>query len=441
MITIDQPVLDPDIFQKAAADIVINREFSQNLKRQHCLEKYSAWKSIKYQDDTEHGFNPKHVWAMLNGMRRNNRIPLPMIDEDSEPFCFWNLPRYQKFFRDFDSLCSGQILSDSPLHKRIFIQNGELEESIYSSKIEGAVTTISEAKIMIQQDRNPRNKSEQMIINNYETMKRIRTEWHEQPLSLELLFTMHQTITQQTDIRNDQIGRLRTNADNIKVIDELTGEIAHIPPDEKFLQDQIIHLINFANDTASANEDYWHPLVKAIVLHFWIGYLHPFADGNGRLARSLFYWYLLRNGYWAIPFIPISAKISRSPAQYRDAYLLTEQVDNDFNYFFEYHLRQIKLAIADFKVNLSQLRQQKTATSSFVRQGFNDRQAELLQYFLVKPDGRTNISIHQHYHQVSYLTARSDLLHLEEEGLLSSRKSGRTLWFWGEVNNIQPLIT
>ena len=63
------------------------------------------------------------------------------------------------------------------------------------------------------------------------------------------------------------------------------------------------------------------------MLHFWIGYLHPFVDGNGRIARAFFYWYLLREKYWAFGYIPLSKVIKNSPGQYGNAYVFSEQDD------------------------------------------------------------------------------------------------------------------
>ena len=68
--------------------------------------------------------------------------------------------------------------------------------------------------------------------------------------------------------------------------------IYHIPPKENFLKEQMVDFIKYAND--EGDEGFMHPILKAILIHFWIGYLHPFYDGNGRIARALFYWYLLK---------------------------------------------------------------------------------------------------------------------------------------------------
>ena len=92
-----------------------------------------------------------------------------------------------------------------------------------------------------------------------------------------------------------------------------------------------------------------HPLIKAILLHFWLGYLHPFTDGNGRFARTIFYWYLLRHKYWAVSYLPVSRVIRNAPAQYRDAYVYSEQDDRDATYFVDYNLHKIMQAKREFE--------------------------------------------------------------------------------------------
>src|SRR5205814_10028127 len=57
----------------------------------------------------------------------------------------------------------------------------------------------------------------------------------------------------------------------------------------------------------------FHPMVRSMILHFWLAYDHPFVDGNGRTARALFYWSMLRNGYWMFEYITISKIILSGP--------------------------------------------------------------------------------------------------------------------------------
>ena len=72
-----------------------------------------------------------------------------------------------------------------------------------------------------------------------------------------------------------------------------------------------------------------HPIVKGIIIHFLIAFIHPFVDGNGRTASAIFYWYMLRKGYWLTEYLSISRIISRSKRQYEKAYLYTECDGNE----------------------------------------------------------------------------------------------------------------
>jgi Fic family protein len=89
-----------------------------------------------------------------------------------------------------------------------------------------------------------------------------------------------------------------------------------------------------------------HPVVRAILIHFMLGYDHPFYDGNGRTARALFYWSLARSGYWLMEYVSISRLLRQAPAQYARAYRHTETDDNDTTYFIVHQLEVIQQAIA-----------------------------------------------------------------------------------------------
>ena len=90
-------------------------------------------------------------------------------------------------------------------------------------------------------------------------------------------------------------------------------------------------MCDFAN--SKTPEGFVHPVLRSIILHFWLAYDHPFVDGNGRVARALFYWSMLRHGYWLFEFVSISQIILKAPVKYGRAFLYTETDDNDLTYF------------------------------------------------------------------------------------------------------------
>src|SRR5664279_51447 len=128
-------------------------------------------------------------------------------------------------------------------------------------------------------------------------------------------------------------------------MDHRDGTILHQPPSYRELPDRMGRLCAFANADENARP-FVHPVLRAILLHFMIGYDHPFVDGNGRTARAVFYWSMLRSGYWLAEFISISHILRRAPARYMRAYLFTESDGGDTTYFLIHQLATIRKAIA-----------------------------------------------------------------------------------------------
>jgi len=273
--------------------------------------------------------------------------------------------------------------------------------------------------------RKARNESEHMILNNYQAMLLIEERLKHQDLSMDMLLDLHAALTRDTiDVKD--VGRLRSDADNIVVTDPALNITYHVPPPVKFLKREINRLIAYANDTLE-KEQFVHPVIKAIILHFWVGYLHPFTDGNGRLARSVFYWYLLRKQYWAFSYLPLSRVIKNSPAQYGYAYIYSEQDDNDLTYFIDYNVRKISQARREFEAYIIKKQVESRKMAKLARGGYdlNDRQIQLLRYLHKTPDATTTVRTHSEVNSVSRPTASNDLERLESFGFIVSQKQGR----------------
>ncbi len=308
--------------------------------------------------------------------------------------------------------------------------SGITEEAIASSQLEGANTSRAAAKKFLREGRRPRNQSEQMILNNYETIIKIESDFKDQKLDLNLLFQVHAMLTKKTIKREDRTGRFREDKDNIVVHNSITGEIYHDPPKMIFVREEMDKLFRYFNDEIK-DEFFIHPVIKAIVVHFWIGYLHPFYDGNGRFARCLFYWYLLKKGYWAFSYLPISKIIRKSPAQYGMSYVYSEQDDFDLTYFIDYNLRKIKQAMREFEVYLAAERELEKNMDWAAKKYFNlnKRQNRLLMFFHKHPEERVTLAIHMNTHQVSKQTAVNDLRDLQKKGYLKSVRVGRNVYY------------
>ncbi len=196
-----------------------------------------------------------------------------------------------------DQLASGRIgLSDvvtNPATRDRYMVSSLMEEAISSSQLEGASTSRRVAKEMIRSGRAPRNKSERMIFNNYRAMHSVREQRHEK-LTPTLIFELHRLVTDGTLDDPMDAGRLEPpDGERVQVFSP-EGELLHTPPPAEQLPARMEALCTFANGEEAVG--FLHPVVRAIIVHFWLAYDHPFADGNGRTARALFYWSMLSQG-------------------------------------------------------------------------------------------------------------------------------------------------
>ncbi len=305
-----------------------------------------------------------------------------------------------------------------------------MEEAIASSQLEGATTTRKVAKEMLRKNRSPSNHSERMIVNNYQTMSFIKQEAErEKRITPEFLLEVHKRITEKTLENPADEGRFR-QTDDVRVMDnfDLSQEL-YCPSDHRRIRPLLEALCAYLNDDSIG--PYLNPIVRAIFLHFAIGYIHPFNDGNGRTARALFYWYMLSRGYWLYEYLAVSRIFKRTSSQYARAYLHSETDGNDFTYFVLFHLGVLEKSFLEFEEYLKNKQQERQQIIQRIRSNPNLslRQTDILFEASSTPDVWYSIDEIKNRYQVTYQTARSDLLELERLGYFDKEKRGRKFLF------------
>jgi Fic family protein len=412
----------------------ITRELLAKTSRARAPEqegRYLHWDELRHRPVCD-GLTHEEWWQLVKLARFGSK-PLPLTDVSRQSFRFAMTDTVQRQVHEVDRDASGRIeLPEDVTNKATrdrYVVSSLIEEAFRSSQLEGASTTRAAAKNMIRTQREPRTISERMILNNFHAM-----EWVKQhtgvPLTTEMVLELHSLVTHDTLEPADGAGRFRKPDEDVKVIDPLDGDVSHVPPDARLLPARMAEMCKFAN-AATSDEPFIHPVVRAILLHFWLAYDHPFVDGNGRTARALFYWSMLKQGYWLTEFISISGAIKKARTQYDRAFVYAETDDNDTTYFVLNQLKMLRQAIDDLFESLTRKAEQVRHIERKLRDrdDLNHRQLALLGYALRHADARITVESHQVSHRVAYETARTDLLGLVQGGFLEQRKLGKKLIF------------
>ncbi len=392
--------------------------------------RYYHWDQLKYRKPPGE-LSHDEWWLGLKIRRQSGRCEIPLKDTAGNNFSFSVPDLVVDLLHQIDR--GGGTVVDIPEQvssteqRDRYVIRSLMEEAITSSQLEGAATTRDVAKKMLAEGRRPRDRSERMIVNNFATMKHI-LELKDRPLTPEMIFRIHKEMSEDAIDVTDGAGRFRRSNEDINISD-LEGTVFHTPPPAGELAGRLGAMCDFANGKTPGF--FVHPVIRGILLHFWLAYDHPFVDGNGRTARALFYWRMLHSGYWLFEFISISQFLRKAPVQYGMAFLHSETDGNDLTYFIIHQTEIIRRTLQELHDYVRRKSSETRACLDTLQKhpGLNHRQQALISHAIRHPGFVYSIAGHKTRHAIVYQTARTDLLSLAGLKLLEQRKAGRALVF------------
>ncbi len=414
---VEKPPVIKKTLNKSVISILLDSRYRNLIE--DINNRYQYWDKVKYK--VPEGFAKEDFWSAIK-FTRQGRI----LSFAGKSFSLKETNSMQRMLHEFDLNFGGTLISlDSIPTKRreYYILSSIAEEAIASSKMEGAVTTREKAKEIIRTQAKPKDKSQRMIVNNYETIEYLRAN-RNSVLSKEFILEIHRRITEGTLENQEDEGRFRVN-NNIVVADSVSGDVVHFPPNCSSIESGIDSLCDFANNNGT---EFIHPIIKAIIIHFMFSYLHPFVDGNGRTARSLFYWFMLKEGYWLTEFLSISRNIYKTKAQYEKAFIYTELDGGDLGYFVQYNLNALQKSFNDLKEYLNRKQIEEDSLFEFRKiPEINERQARILKLYNDKPNSVFTSKELVTSLCVSEKTVRTDLEKLVDLGFLERLPKNKRL--------------
>jgi Fic family protein len=398
-------------------------------------EKYLHWDKLRHLEPRYGLTSEEWWWRIKRFERRPTMRQLNLLDKEGEPFTYCLPDQLLRSLHHVDQHCAGEVAMDAVVTsegsaRQRYLVNSLMEEAIRSSQLEGATTSRREAKELLRTGRKPKDRSEQMILNNYRGLQFMREEMGDE-LTPTSILELHRTLTDGTLSNPEAAGRLQQRGEErVAVYDRDGGRRLHKPPSAEELPERLQRLCDFANE-GDSGDIFIHPVIRAILLHFCLAYDHPFEDGNGRTARILFFWSMRQSGYWMAEYLSISTILRKAPGQYGRAFLETETDDGDTTYFLIHQLRVVEQAIEQMRRYLQRKTRevQEIEALLYGTEGFNRRQLEVITDAVRHPDATYSFSSHAANHRVTHETARADLTNLAKQGLLTQRRIGREYSF------------
>lgn len=372
------------------------------------LEKYLPRKDIVHRLPV---FTPiSSIWPELQKARKAKSEALPLLSINGDSF-WWVLTNSISSQTDeVISLARREIVFNSPEYEEAF-REAVLDEAVYSSVIEGAFTTKQEAREFIHEGRSPKNKSEQMVKNNYEALTYV-LEHIDEPITEQTIFDIYALVTKDT-LESD----VPTNAYRSEkvFVQSSRGEIVHTAPQAEKVPGMMASLLDFIEKSELA------PLIKACAAHFYFVYVHPFVDGNGRTARALSYMMLLQAGYDFFRYFSISGVIAEERAKYYKAIKDVEDDDFDMTYFIDYYTGMLARAVKAMEERLVNKVVLAQTLEKLKAAGMSTRVVEGAEWLLTSPNQSVTIKAWQKKFNVVLETARQDLFKLEDAGIVKRK--------------------
>lgn len=418
-----------DLLQKLAGD---TGRFAELIKAPAVEDgrAYIHWDKLRHLDPPN-GLTHEEWWFSIKWGRLNQLREFPLTDSSAEHFVYSQPDVVLRLLRLVDQRCSGEIampevVTADDQARQHYLVNSLMEEAIRSSQLEGATTSRRIAKELLRSGREPKDRSERMILNNYRALQFMRQV--DGSLEPATVLELQRILTEGTLDDPSSAGRLQTpDDDRVAVYERGTDRLLHKPPPAEELPGRLKAMCEFANEPDDA-EPFIHPAIRAILLHFWLAYDHPFEDGNGRTARALFYWYMRTRRYWLVEYLSVSRILADAPAKYANSFLETETDERDTTYFILYQLHVIERAIEELHKYLARKAKEIRDVERLMRAGsaeFNHRQLALLGHAIRNPDSIYTFQTHAASHTVTHETARNDLLALVDKGLFERHRVGR----------------
>ncbi len=291
-----------------------------------------------------------------------------------------------------------------PYYEKQFRDNALVRTVHYGTHLEGNELNLSQTeKVMLGQEVAGRDRDIQEVINYRKAMEfiaelRIKNARppatssiksqttqadvagevgrEELRITEEMVRKLHK-ITVNKILVEEKSGKYR--ATQVVIKNNQTGEVSFRPPEASKISAQTQDLLVFIS--AKQNQDV-HPILKSGIVHYELVRIHPFVDGNGRVARALSTLILFQEGYDIRKFFSLEEYFDKNAQEYYSALQSVEKNSGDLTVWLEYFTQGLAIELSKIKEKV-----EKISVDGKLRQKLGgkpllltDRQLKIIEY-------------------------------------------------------------
>lgn len=397
-------------------------------------ETYKTPDEIKYRLEQANSSvnNWQEAHTEIIRFRKIGAVPL-FLNSIKKNFWFYPSDSIIKKAHDIEKM--GIALYDKVYKESTFANEFKLdstiEEAITSAIYEGANSTRAKAQELLETQSTPKNKDEWMLVNNYQALLWIK-ENYTSSITIDTINQIHHIVTKNT-LTNDDAnysGKLR----NDKVyIYSSNNELKH----EGIEHTKLESALNEALDLVTKNKRYFPALLKGILIHYFVSYIHPYFDGNGRTARTLFYLNSIKNNLNFVELLSLSAYLKHHGKQYEKSFEKVVKNNFDITYFIDFNLNALEDALKKVEIKINFLFKINSLEKKL---NLSIQQIGLLQKLALHKFRTYDIESYAKSIQKSREIARQELKQLTDLELLEEIKVGKKFTYKINKKNLLKIM-
>ncbi len=317
---------------------------------------------------------------------------------------------------------SREIIDKAPLlpyYEKKFQDDAMLRTVHFGTHIEGNELDLSQAEKVIMGDNVVARQRDVQEVINYRKVVEYIGDIKDAKITEDFIKKLHE-FTVRKILDEEKVGKYRKTQVVIK--NSYTGKVSFRPPLSVAIPIQINDLIAFVNNPM---EQDIHPVLKSGIIHYEFVRIHPFIDGNGRVARALSTLILSLEGYDIRRFFSLEEYFDKEAERYYDSLQSVEKHDGDLTKWLEYFTEGLAIELSKIKDKV-----EKISIDGRLRQKLggkplllSDRQLKIVEY-IQETGYLQNKAFESLFPMISEDTILNELKGLIKAGII--RKQGKT---------------